>query len=874
MVQHDIPSPTDPLEAMILRTLVPALTVSLVTGVALAAADHGPPSEFCSKIPTGFTATVFAKPPLVSYPVQVCATATGEVFVTCDGNGAQGRDAKRGRIVRLVDADGDGTAERSDPFVPDVDSPRGIAWDGATLYCLHPPNITAYRDANGDGKVDKQADIVLDIGWRLSHLSADHASNGLRLGIDGWLYCAIGDMGFPEAKGTDGSKLSMRGGAVVRVRPDGSELEFVVRHTRNIFDVAMSPSLDGFLYDNTNDGDGWNSRLSYVVNGAEMGYPSLYKRFTEETMPPLHDFGGGSAVGMLFVDETGLPGLSGPTLLSADWGTNTIYQNALTADGAGFKGSQRSDWAKVERVTDVDLDGSGRFYASSWKGAVFNYNGENVGAVVQFKPSDAKAPAFPDLKKAGEDELLKHLASGSGVLRLETSQEILRRGNKPALKTGPLALAKDTKALLGARIAAIFTYKQVLGAAANKELEALCADATVQEWALRALADRKSQVKGVSADVFLAGLKSSNPRVQVQALIGLRRIGKTDSAKGILPLAAVTSDMSGAARIIPHTAVQTLIELRAIDACLDAVDPASSPAQIDGVLWALKNLHDPKTVKGLTGKLSSGATGFKQKIVTALVRLYYLEGEWDRKAWWGTRPDFQGPYFQRATWAGTPAIEAALIGAVKNDPALAGAMQEALDFHKVQIKGLSSEELAKKRTQDDAALLAKAQAAAKKVEGKVIGNLKYEDVLAVAVGTKGDAKVGEQLFMRQGCIACHTVSRDLPQKGPFLGEVARQYNRAELVEAILKPSAKVAQGFTTQWFDLKDGTRAMGFVTREGAEQIELRDITGNVRDIPTTDIAKRGEDKNSMMPVGLVNNCSAEELAAMLAYFESLVGK
>ncbi len=869
MVHRDIPLPLTTFDTMTLR-LVPTLVLSLLTGAALHAADHGPPSEYCSKIPAGFTATVFAKPPLVSYPVQVCATATGEVFVTCDGNGAQGRDAKRGRIVRLVDADGDGTAERSDPFVPEVDSPRGIAWDGTTLYCLHPPNITAYRDANGDGKVDKQADIVLDIGWKLSQHSADHASNGLRLGIDGWLYAAIGDMGFPEAKGTDGAKLSMRGGAVIRVRPDGSELEFVVRHTRNIFDVAMSPLLDGFLYDNTNDGDGWNSRLSYVVSGAEMGYPSLYKRFTDETMPPLHDFGGGSAVGMLFVDEAGLPGFSGPTLLSADWGTSTIYQNGVTADGAGFKGSQRSDWAKVERVTDVDLDGSGRFYAASWKGAVFNYNGENVGAVVQFKAGEAKP--FPDLKKAGEDDLLKHLASGSGVLRLETSQEILRRGNKPALKTGLLALMKDAAATVPARVAAIFTYKQVLGAAANKELEALAADTVVQEWALRALADRKTQTKGVSAEPFLAGLKSENPRVRLQSIIGLGRLGKADAAKAILPLAAVAPDITGAARIIPHTAVRTLIELRAVDACLDVVDPSSTPAQIDGALWALKYLHDAKTVKGLTGKLSSGASGFKQKIVTALVRLYYLEGEWDRKSWWGTRPDFQGPYFQRATWAGTPAIEGALLAAVKNDASLAGAVQEALDFHKVQIKGLSSEELAKKRTQDDAALLAKAQAAAKKVDGKVIGNLKYEDVLAVAIGTKGDAKKGEELFLRQGCIACHTVSRDLPQKGPFLGEISRQYNRSELVEAILKPSAKVAQGFTTQWFDLKDGSRAMGFVTREGADQIELRDITGAVRDLPTADIAKRGEDKNSMMPPGLVNNCSAEELAAMLAYFESLV--
>ncbi len=102
--------------------------------------EAGSPAEFMPRVPTGYTATLFAKPPMVSYPVQICTTATGEVFVTCDGNGAQGSDPKRGRIVRLVDADGDGVAERADLFVADIDTPRGIAWDGASLYCLHPPN--------------------------------------------------------------------------------------------------------------------------------------------------------------------------------------------------------------------------------------------------------------------------------------------------------------------------------------------------------------------------------------------------------------------------------------------------------------------------------------------------------------------------------------------------------------------------------------------------------------------------------------------------------------------------------------------------------------------------------------------------------------
>ena len=42
------------------------------------------------------------------------------------------------------------------------------------------------------------------------------------MGIDGWIYIAIGDFGFVDAEGTDGTKLTMYGGGVVRVRPDGT----------------------------------------------------------------------------------------------------------------------------------------------------------------------------------------------------------------------------------------------------------------------------------------------------------------------------------------------------------------------------------------------------------------------------------------------------------------------------------------------------------------------------------------------------------------------------------------------------------------------------------------------------------------------------
>ena len=76
----------------------------------------------------------------------------------------------------------------------------------------------------------------------------------------------------------------MRGGGIVRVRPDGTGFEIVSRGQRNIYDVAISPELDLFTRDNTNDGGGWDVRLSFVPPGAHMGYPTLFKNFPEEML--------------------------------------------------------------------------------------------------------------------------------------------------------------------------------------------------------------------------------------------------------------------------------------------------------------------------------------------------------------------------------------------------------------------------------------------------------------------------------------------------------------------------------------------------------------------------------------------------------------
>ena len=130
----------------------------------------------------------------------------------------------------------------------------------------------------------------------------------LEMGIDGWIYIAMGDFGMFHAVMSDGKPLQVHGGGIMRVRPDGADLEIDSFGTRNIYDVSIDPLMNVFTRDNTNDGDDWNDRLAYDVPTGNYGYPSLFMHFPGEFIDCLADYGGGAPCGSLFVDEPGIPG--------------------------------------------------------------------------------------------------------------------------------------------------------------------------------------------------------------------------------------------------------------------------------------------------------------------------------------------------------------------------------------------------------------------------------------------------------------------------------------------------------------------------------------------------------------------------------------
>ncbi len=998
------------------------------------------------RVPDGFAAQVFAAAPEVNYPVFVAAAPDGTLFVSSDKNGSLDRGPHRGRVLRVRDLDRDGHADEVKEFVKDVDSPRGLVWDKDRLYLLHPPHLSVFIDKDADGISDEQKILVKNIAFTFKDRPADHSSNGIELGVDGWIYCAIGDFGFMQAEGTDGRKLQLRGGGVVRLRPDGTGLELYSRGTRNILEVAVSPTLDMFARDNTNDGDGWDIRFHHFTPLSEHGYPSLFKHFADEIVQPLGIYGGGSGCGAMFLSEPGFPAGYNDQPYTADWGREWIYRHPLTPNGATFKADQH-EFVRAPRVTDLDVDAMSRLYVASWKGASYTYVGENVGFIVQVKPKGFAPEALPDFGKVANTELIQLFDSMSHVRRLAAQRELLRRDVSNSEVVTLRRMAEDKSKPLATRVLALFTMKQLRGPDSHSTLVELARDPALREFAIRALADRLDQLEQVPVAPITAGLRDENPRIRREATFALARLGKPEHAAAIIPLLADND------AIVAHTAMQSLRRLQAAEPCFAVIDDTAASSELRAAAFrVLQSLHQPAVVDGLLKRLREEPDPGRQRgLITALARLHSTDGEWKGDSW-GTRPDTTGPYYQPVEWSESPKIldvlkvqlgraigdQAAFIvqelvrhkiqtddtlarvialaaedkklipsalvqlaradklppqatpllvetavstasedtarahavvglSKVRSEEALAAMLQAMPRFGEVrrgkefqqarnaflrnrnadQFHELLEREAARLNPETspwaDAALLVlsenknaspEAQAGAKrsleagwsepkrtvqllravalaehrpskdKVLGAIdstdseiaeaarrtaralrferekpkadplIADLNATNVVAAVLKLEGDPKAGAELFTRQTCVNCHTVSTEEPLKGPFLGNIANTFKRQDLADAILLPNKSIAQGFVANFFVLKNGDEHEGFVIQEAADKVVIRNVAAQEIQILTADIAERRKSEKSLMPEGLAANLTVKELASLIAYLESLAKK
>ena len=135
--------------------------------------------------------------------------------------------------------------------------------------------------------------------------------------------------------------------------------------------------------------------------------------------------------------------------------------------------------------------------------------------------------------------------------------------------------------------------------------------------------------------------------------------------------------------------------------------------------------------------------------------------------------------------------------------------------------------------------------------------------------TAGSPEAGRPLF-EKSCAACHRFGEAIGKDvGPDLSTIASRFKRRDVLESILWPSKVISDQYKSESFEMKDSSVISGVVVREDATRIFVRTAASPERpvQVPKAQVTNRGESTVSLMPVGLLDPYSEEEISNLLAF-------
>ena len=660
-----------------MRPIFPvAVRLCLVLLICVSRANSEPPQTGPAtearfpplRVPDGFQATLFACDPLVEYPSAVAlGPRPGTLFVAADYLTGLGTEIVRRDEIRLIeDVDGDGYADRAAVFADGFNSIQGLTWHDGVVYAMHAPQLTALRDADGDGRADERQDLLAGLGLPLEENPVRlHCANGVTMGHDGWLYLALGDHGCRVDR-PEGDLLVLEGGGILRCRPDGRDLHVFATGLRNIYDVALDDGLNVFVRDNENDGGDYKIRVCHSFFGADHGYPYRYYERPDEALPPLADLGLGSSAGGLCYLESQFPAEYRGNLFFCEWG-KSVVRYAPARAGGGFAPLVEHEFATGAdndsygfKPTDLVVDRDGALFVVDWADGQQPKRGRGRVYRIAYRGADAPPPALLP-PEADLETLLRHLDSTSYSTRV-AAQESLQSGGEEAIAALRHSLTDRGLDPLG-RMHAIWALARAQGRVATDDLLGLAEfepDVRVRAQAIRALADlhdpvlvdRRLDAEPRDAVVArrLAALADTSPLMQLETTIALGRLRWPDAPDWL------RRTLKNPDAALAHAALWTLRRSRNWPALLELVDlPDDDPLR--GIaLRAVAEQHEVQLVDGLLDRLQrEPAAGRRTALADLLTRVYKRPVPW---TYWDYRPAPRP--VNSVAWERTEAIEGAL----------------------------------------------------------------------------------------------------------------------------------------------------------------------------------------------------------------------
>lgn len=140
------------------------------------------------------------------------------------------------------------------------------------------------------------------------------------------------------------------------------------------------------------------------------------------------------------------------------------------------------------------------------------------------------------------------------------------------------------------------------------------------------------------------------------------------------------------------------------------------------------------------------------------------------------------------------------------------------------------------------------------------------------IGAGADPARGRELYRRAElrCVACHRIDREGGRVGPNLTAIGSAAQPDYLLDALLEPAKSVKEGYGALVVVTADGQVTSGIPVSRSDTELVLRDALDKEVRLQLADVEEEAPG-SSLMPAGLVDTLSPEEIADLVGYLFSL---
>lgn len=762
------------------------------------------------------------------------------VSLTVDPAGRLIASDQYGQLYRVT-LDEHGSVQHVQAIPVNTGRAHGLLYAFNALYVMshegngQPSGLYRVTDSDADGELDR-VELLRQING-----SGEHGPHAIVLSPDGQsLYLCAGnhttlpeladsrvprnwqeDQLLPRMWDAGGHAVGILapGGWVVKTDPDGKSFELISSGFRNEYDIAFDANGELFTFDSDMEWDvglPWYrpTRICHLTSGSEFGWRSgsgKWPAYYPDSLPAAVDIGTASPTGVLFGTGARFPARYQRALFACDWSYGIIYAIHLTAGGASYTG-EREVFCTAPGLAVTDL---------------------------VIRPEDG-AMYF----------LIGGRQSQSALFRIDY------RGEEATAAAQPVELSPP---------ASVRRHLEALHTAGPGDAEQVLREA----WPRLADSDRfiryaaRVAIERMPVESWQAGVwKETETQASLESALALTRCGTAEHREPLLEkLCQLNWDELTAEQRLHwlRTAGLALIRLGApaeptrqtLLKRLEPLFPANEPL-LDRELCRLLVALQSAEVAARTVPLIVAGRNQEEQIHFAYC-LRSLRAGWT--------PELMRQYLEWFPTTGGMKGGNSFTRFLENIRAEATA--DYSDADRRQFAALINQPIARAEPK----LPEATRALVRNWELGDFADLTDSELL------HRDLSNGEQMFMIGQCYKCHQLAGSGGSVGPDLTAAGRRFNSHDLLETLLLPSKEVSDQYRATTFQLEDGRVITGRIANlnGGTYMVQTNMLDpGNFTHIDARKIEAQRSSEVSMMPKGLLDTMTRDDVLDLLAYLRA----